>query len=117
MKRGEVWWVDLGEPRGSEPGFLRPVVVVQDDLLTESQLGTVMVVPLTTNLRRGLAAGNVEIPARHSQLPKASVALVCQVSCVDKSLFTERVASLPRRTVLELDRGLALALDLGELRA
>jgi mRNA interferase MazF len=117
LKRGEIWWVDFGEPRGSEPAFRRPVVIVQDDLLTESQLGTVMVVPLTTNLRRGLAIGNVEIPARHSRLPKPSVALVCQIASVDKSLFAERVSSLPQRTLVEQNRGMALALSLGELRA
>jgi mRNA interferase MazF len=109
--------VDFGEPRGAEPAFRRPVIVVQDDLLTESRLGTVMVVPLTTNLRRALAIGNVEIPARHSRLSKPSVALVCQIASVDKSLFTDRVSSLPQRILSEVERGMALALGLGELGA
>lgn len=113
MKRGEVWWVDLGESRGSGPGFRRPVVIVQDDLLTASRLETVMVVPLTTNLRRGMAIGNLEISARQSRLPKPSVALVCQVLCVDKSLFEGRAGTLPQRVFTELERGLSLALGLG----
>ncbi len=113
MKRGEVWWVDLAEPVGSEPAFRRPVVIVQDDLLTDSLLGTVMVVPLTSNLRRGLAIGNVEITAKQSKLPQPSVALVCQVMTVDKSLLADRVGTLPRRTMAEVDRGLRLALALG----
>jgi mRNA interferase MazF len=116
VKRGEVWWVDLGAPSGSEPAFRRPVVIVQDDLLTDSRIGTVMVVPLTTHLQRGLAIGNVEIPARQSRLPKPSVALVCQVVSVDKTLFAERVSTLPQRVVFELNRGLGLALGLGDLR-
>lgn len=116
MKRGEVWWVDLGVPRGSEPAFRRPVVIVQEDLLTDSLLGTVMVVPLTTNMQRGLAIGNVEITARQSRLPKPSVALVCQVATADKALFSERVSTLPQRVMSEVNRGLALALGLGNVR-
>ena len=113
MKRGETWWTDLAEPRGSVPGFRRPVLIVQDDLLTDSLLHTVMVVPLTTNLKRALAIGNVELSARETGLPKPSVALVCQVLTVDKQLFDERVGSLSRRKLVDVERGLRLALGLG----
>ncbi|HEV8244990.1 MAG TPA: type II toxin-antitoxin system PemK/MazF family toxin, partial [Polyangiaceae bacterium] len=85
MKRGEVWWADLGEPQGVEPAFRRPVVVVQDDLLTSSKLATVMVVPLTSNLRRGAAIGNVTLEPQDTGLPRQSVALVCQVLTIDKA--------------------------------
>lgn len=112
VKRGEVWWADLEEPRGSSPGSRRPVVIVQDDLLTESRLSTVMVVPLTTNLLRAEAIGNVLLPPSATGLRKASVALVCQVLTVDKAFLTERVGGLARRSAQALDEGLRLALDL-----
>lgn len=113
MKRGEVWYVDLGEPRGSEPGFRRPVVVVQDDVLIESRLSTVMVAPLTSNLRRALAAGNLRLDAKSSGLRQDSVVLVCQVMTVDKSLFEERpIGRLSKRQLQDLDSGLVLALGL-----
>jgi len=112
VNRGEVWWVDLGEPRGSEPAFRRPVVIVQDDLLTESLLTTVMIVPLTTNLRRAAAVGNVLLEPRETGLSARSVALVCQVMTVDKSFFAERVAPLTKRAMHRIDRGLVLALSL-----
>ena len=115
MRRGEVWWVDLGEPIGSEPAFRRPVVIIQDDLLTDSALETVMVGPLTSNLRRAIAIGNVEIAARATGLSKASVALACQVTTVDKSLLTERAGGLSKQSMTQLDRGLMLALGLGML--
>lgn len=53
--QGEIYWIDLGEPQGSEPAYLRPCVVVQNDALNQSQIGTVIVCPLTTNLRRAKA--------------------------------------------------------------
>ncbi|GMU59179.1 MAG: endoribonuclease MazF6 [Myxococcaceae bacterium] len=112
MKRGEVWWADLAEPRGSEPGLRRPVLVVQDDLLTASKLGTVMVVPLTSNLHRATAVGNVRLSQDDSGLARESVALVCQVLTVDKAFLTERVGAVARRRMAVVDEGLRLALDL-----
>lgn len=112
MKRGDVWWADLDSPKAGEPGFRRPVVVVQDDLLTASALSTVMVVPLTSNLRRGVAAGNVELEAGDTGLRAASVALVCQVTTADRSWLSERAGALPRRAMQKIDAGLRLALGL-----
>lgn len=113
MNRGEIWYVDLGEPKGSEPGFRRPVVIVQDDLLTESRLSTVMVAPVTSNLQRALAVGNVKLDGKSNGLRQPSVVLVCQVTTVDKSLFEESpVGTLSRRQLEELDAGLKLALSL-----
>lgn len=90
----------------------RPVLVVQDDLLTASHLQTVMVVPLTTNLKRAQAAGNLLLAQGDSGLGRPCVALVCQVMTVDKELLTEVVSSLPRRVLARVDAGLRLALDL-----
>jgi mRNA interferase MazF len=112
MKRAEIWWADLAEPRGSQPGFRRPVVLVQDDLLTDSRLPTVTVVPLTTNLQRGAAAGNVLLEPRDTGLARPSVALVCQVMTIDKTLLSEHASSLARRVMKRLDDGLRLALGL-----
>jgi mRNA interferase MazF len=112
MNRGEIWWADLGEPRGSEPAFRRPVLIVQDDLLTASALRTVMIVPLTSNLRRAQAVGNVTLAPRDTGLEQPSVALVCQVMTIDKDFLTEIVGSLPTRARTAVDTGLRLALSL-----
>ena len=113
MKRGQLWWADLAEPRGSEPGGRRPVLIVQDDLLTASHLQSVMVVPLTTNLQRAQAAGNVLLRSSETGLNRDSVALVCQVMTLDKSFLDEEVGSLSRRMRQLVDDGLRLSLDLG----
>jgi mRNA interferase MazF len=112
MKRGEIWWADLAEPRGSEPAARRPVLVVQDNLLTASALSTVMVVPLTTNLRRAEAIGNVRLARRDTGLPKESVALVCQVMTLDKTFLDAAVRPLATRLMRSVDLGLQLALSL-----
>ena len=59
ISQGEVWWADLPVPAGSGPGHRRPVVIVQGDALNRSRIGTVVCVPLNSNLRWADAPGNV----------------------------------------------------------
>jgi len=113
MNRGEVWWADLAEPRGSEPGKRRPVLIVQDDSITRSRLQTVMVVPVTSNLRRAAAPGNVALARSDSGLRVESVAMACQVVTIDKAFLTERVATVPGSIMKRIDDGLRLTLALG----
>jgi mRNA interferase MazF len=110
----EIWWADLAEPRGSEPGKRRPVLVVQDDSLTRSRLRTAMVVPITSNLKRAVALGNVMLARSHSGLSIESVALVCQVMTIDKDVLTSKVATLPASSMARVDAGLRLTLALGQ---
>ena len=83
MTRGEIWWADLGVPFGSEPGFRRPVLVVQTDSFNRSRIGTVLCVPFTTNLKLADAPGNVHLDAE-SDLRKESVIVVSQMTCLDR---------------------------------
>ena len=96
VSQGEVWWADLGEPRGSKPGFRRPILVVQGDSLNRSHLATVVCVVLTSNLKWAAAPGNVALSGRMTGLPKESVANVSQVVTLDKTELTERVGKLPK---------------------
>jgi mRNA interferase MazF len=94
ISQGDVWWADLGEPVGSEPGFRRPVIVVQGDNFNRSALRTVVAVPLTSNLRWTAAPGNVRLTARATGLPRDSVANVSQLVALDRSILIERVGRL-----------------------
>ncbi|MGC8484959.1 MAG: type II toxin-antitoxin system PemK/MazF family toxin [Candidatus Baltobacteraceae bacterium] len=92
--QGEIWWADLPEPRGSAPGFRRPVVVVQSDALNRSRLGTVICVSITSNLQWAEAPGNVRLTAAQTGLPKESVANVSAIVTLDRTMLTERVGRL-----------------------
>jgi mRNA interferase MazF len=94
IAQGEVWWADLAEPAGSEPGFRRPVVVVQGDAFNASSLRTAVCVVLTSNTRWADAPGNVLLTARATGLPKASVANVSQLVTLDRAALTERAGRL-----------------------
>lgn len=96
VSQGDVAWASLPDPVGSGPGFRRPVVVVQGDALNSSHLATVVVVPLTSNLRWGAAPGNVSLTRRQTGLPKDSVANVSQIVSVDRGVLSDRVGRVSK---------------------
>lgn len=108
VRQGDIRWVDLGDPLGSEPGYRRPVVVVQGDAFNASSLATVVCVALTTNLKWARAPGNVLLPATITGLPKDSVANVSQIATIDKSLLEDPVSKLKPAEIKAILRGLDL---------
>ncbi len=110
MKRGDVWWAQLPKPRGSEPGFRRPVLVVQADSFNASRIDTVVVAAITSNLRLADAPGNVRLTRRQSKLPRESVVNVSQLMTLDRRFLAERVGKLPRDSLAAVDSGLRLVL-------
>ena len=96
ITQGEVWWAELPASTGSEPGYRRPVVVVQGDAFNQSSIASVVCVTLTSNLKWAEAPGNVLLPARATGLPKQSVANVTQVVTLDKADLAERSGKLSR---------------------
>ena len=106
--QGEVYWIDLGQPIGSEPAYIHPYVVIQNNVLNRSQIRTVIVCALTTNLRRAKAPGNVLLEVGEADLPEQSVVNISQVFTVDKALLTEKIGSLSRQRVQQILAGLAL---------
>jgi len=110
MQRGEIWWASLPEPTGSGPGYRRPMLVVQADDFNRSQIGTVVVAVLTSNLALAQAPGNVLAKARRAGLSRDPVINVSQLLTVDKRLLSEKVRALDSATMAEVDDGLRLVL-------
>ena len=112
MKRGEIWWASLPVPRGSEPGYRHPVVIVQADSFNISKIQTVLVAAITSNLRLSEAPGNVFLPRKQSKLSKDSVINVSQIVTLDRSFLTKKIGRLTSQQLLALDDGLRLVLSL-----
>ncbi|MDE3089253.1 MAG: type II toxin-antitoxin system PemK/MazF family toxin [Chloroflexota bacterium] len=112
VQRGEIWWANLPDPVGSEPGFRRPVLVIQSDEFNQSRIATVIAAVITSNVRLSQAPGNVFLPQRATGLPKDSVANVSQVITLDKNLLTERVGTLSATLLTRVEDGLRLAMSL-----
>jgi mRNA interferase MazF len=110
VTQADVIWAGLPAPVGSGPGFRRPVLVIQSDAFNRSRIATILVVPLTSNLRLADAPGNVLLRSRATGLPKDSVANVSQVIAVDRDLLTERAGHLPPELVKTILAGLDIVL-------
>jgi len=110
VKKGEVWWASLGEPRGSEPGYKRPVVIVSANEFNKSTIKTVIVAVITSNLRLAEAPGNFSVSKKDSGLAKESVVNVSQLLTLDKSYLVEKSKKLPELKLMRLNEGLKLVL-------
>jgi mRNA interferase MazF len=112
VERGQVWWADLGEPDGSEPGSKRPVLIVQSDAFNRSRLHTVIAVVLSSNARLVDAPGNVLLPAKVTGLPKDSVANASQVITIDRDFLMELAGRVRGQSLEDVEKGLRLVLGL-----
>ena len=112
MQRGEIWWANLSEPKGSGPGLRRPVLIVQADSFNQSRIQTVIVAVITKNLNLAEAPGNVSLTARVSHLTVDSVVNVSQIVTLDKSLLTDYVATLQSKKIKQVETGVRLVLGL-----
>ncbi len=112
VARGEVWWVDFGEPLGSEPGYRRPALVVSSDRFNRSRIATVIVTVITSNLRLAAAPGNVGLEQGDAGLPKGCVINVSQTLVIDRSRLIDLVGPMPLHLMNQVDDGLRLALAL-----
>ncbi|NOT46424.1 MAG: type II toxin-antitoxin system PemK/MazF family toxin [Acidobacteria bacterium] len=113
IKRGQLYWLDLGEPRGSSPGYCRPGVVIQDNHFNRTNLNTVVVALVTTNLRLALMDGNVLLTPKANGVRELSVVNVTQIYTVDKEELVDRIGNVTRAELEQIDNGLKLVLSLG----
>ena len=110
VKQGEVYWINLPEPKQSEPGFRRPCVIVQSDTFNRSKIKTTIICILTSNLKLANAPGNVALKADEANLPKASVVNISQMLTINKSdlLLKEKIGNLSQSKIDLIRAGLKL---------
>lgn len=112
ISQGDVFWVNLGEPSGSAPGYRHPHVVVQNNLFNKSRIGTVVVCAITSNLKLGQAPGNVMLKKGEAGLPKRSVVNISQLFTVDKADLVKRMGTLSPLRSNEVVEGIRLLTEL-----
>lgn len=110
MQRGEIWWASMLEPRGAEPGYHRPVVIVSSNAFNKSFIQTVVVAIITSNLRLADAPGNFKIT--HTGLSQKSVVNISQIITLDKSFLTEKIGKLTQKQMVLLNDGIKLVFDI-----
>jgi mRNA interferase MazF len=112
VNRGEVWWAELTEPIKSEPGYKRPVVIIQNDAFNISKINTIICIIITTNLILSEAPGNILLPSRSTGLLKDSVLNISQIITIDKSMLVEKIGKLTNKQLNKVNESLKIALDI-----
>jgi len=108
IKQGDIFWITLGQPSGSEPAYRHPHVVVQNNLFNRSRINTVVVCSLTSNLKRADAPGNVLLEKGEGNLPRPSVVNITQIVTVDKQRLVEKIGSLTYERLFQVLKGIEL---------
>jgi mRNA interferase MazF len=108
IHQGEIYWIDLTEPKGSEPGYRHPHIVIQNNLFNASRINTAVVCSLTSNLNLAKAPGNVILEKSEANLPKQSVVNISQIFTVNKADLIEKIGQVSEKRMLEILAGIKL---------
>ncbi|AFZ35913.1 transcriptional modulator of MazE/toxin, MazF [Stanieria cyanosphaera PCC 7437] len=111
IEQGEIYWVDLGKPKASEPGYCRPCVVVQNNIFNQSKIATVAVCMITSNLKRANSPGNVFLAQGEANLSKASVVNISQILTVNKSALQQKIGNLTTEKLNLVIAGIKLLIE------
>jgi mRNA interferase MazF len=110
MIRGEIWWINYDSPNGSEPGYKRPGVIIQNDFFNASRINTTIVIPLTTNELLADIPGNFLISKKESKLPKDSTFLIPQIGVIDKMRLDTKVCKLNNDIIKKIEENILFVL-------
>jgi len=111
INQGDIYWVELGDPAGSEPGYRHPHLVIQNNLFNRSRINTVVVCALTSNLKRAAAPGNVLLEEGEANLPRRSVINISQIFTVDKTMLDEYIGTVSEARFRQVLEGIRLLTD------
>jgi len=115
MTRGELWWADFGIPFGSEPGYKRPVLIIQNDFFNRSKINTTIVIPLTTNLILADAPGNILITKNESKLKRDSVITISQIEVIDRQRLIEKITKIDRTIIEKIENNIMFVLGINRI--
>ena len=115
INQGDIFWIDFDSPRGSEPGYCHPHVVIQNNLFNRSRINTVVVCALTSNIKRADAPGNFILKKGEANLPKKSVVNISQIFTVNRSDLSEKIGSLSKNRILQILQGIKLLTEIRDI--
>jgi mRNA interferase MazF len=108
--QGDVFWIDLGHPQGAEPGYHRPCVIIQNNAFNRSRISTVVITSITSNLKLGLAPGNITLQKGEAGLPKKCVVNISQLLTVDRAMLNEKIGKLTQTRLEDVLHGIQMLL-------
>ncbi|MCL2480105.1 MAG: type II toxin-antitoxin system PemK/MazF family toxin [Spirochaetaceae bacterium] len=112
MVKGEIWWANLpATPYGSEPGYRRPVLIIQNDAFNRSNIKTTICAVITSNIKLAQIPANILLEKTISGLDRTSVINFSQIITIDKSRLTEQVLMLPKDYIVKINESIRYIFD------
>jgi mRNA interferase MazF len=112
IRKGSIYWVDFSPGKGAEPSGRRPGLVIQNDILNDSNLNTVIMLAITSTMKFGELPGNVVLRKGEANIPKKCVINVTQIKSVDKQSIKEKIGTLSKIKMDEVQEGLKLVMNI-----
>ncbi|RCJ28053.1 PemK family transcriptional regulator [Nostoc minutum NIES-26] len=109
LKRGEIWLANLNPTKSSEQGGTRPVILFQNEIVSQFST-TVIIIPLTTNLRRASLPTCFLITAPEGGLERDSVSLCYQLRVIDRARLQGKLGKLSLEIMTNLEGKVLLTL-------
>jgi mRNA interferase MazF len=106
INRGDIFWIPLFDENGIQNPIVHPNVVIQDTIINQSRIDTIVVCGISTNMRRAFEPGNILLEASEGDLPKQSIIVVSQISVVKKSDIGEYIGSLSEQRIEQIFAGM-----------
>ncbi|MBL7112392.1 MAG: type II toxin-antitoxin system PemK/MazF family toxin [Bacteroidales bacterium] len=111
VKQFEIWIADLNPTIGTEPGKVRPVIVVQTDLLNKSHLSSI-ICPITTHVQRESEILRVHLHRGCCGLNEACDIMIDQIRAIDNKRLLKKVGTISQELALKIKSNLKIVLDL-----
>jgi mRNA interferase MazF len=111
IKQGEIYWVNLATPKGSEPGYRHPHIVVQNDVFNTSLINTIVICAITSNIKRASSPGNVLLNKGEANLPKKSVVNISQIFTINKEELAEKIGKVSPQRMSQIIEGIQLLIE------
>jgi mRNA interferase MazF len=109
INRGQIWLAALDPTVGSEQSGTRPIIIFQNNLITQFST-TAITIPLTTNLKRATLPTSLLLPKGSGGLSHDSVALCHQVRVLDKTRLLKLLGTLTSEQITDLEAKMMLAM-------
>lgn len=110
IKQFDIWIADLEPQRGTETGKVRPVLIVQTNLLKDHP--STVICPITTNAAPSIEILRVHIKKGTANLKSDSDIMIDQIRAIDNRRLTQKVGELPKDLQLRVKENIRIVLDL-----
>jgi mRNA interferase MazF len=111
-KQYEIWLADLNPQVGTETGKVRPVLIIQTDLLNQISHLSTLVCPLTTNITDGVNILRVPIRKGIANLHQDCDIMIDQIRTIDNQRLIKKIGSLPIHLVEQVKENILIILDI-----